>query len=474
MAIRVYNTLSRKKEIFEPIHKDCVNFYVCGPTVYNYIHIGNARSAVCFDTIRRYLEYKGYRVNYVSNFTDVDDKIIKAAKEEGLTPKALADKYIQAYREDVSAINVQEATVHPRVMDNIPEIIDYIQVLIDKGYAYESQGDVYYRTEKFKDYGQLSDQSIADLKIGASERLAAEDAQLKESPLDFALWKRNKDQSEISWESPWGLGRPGWHIECSVMSTKYLGQELDIHGGGQDLQFPHHENEIAQSEAYTDHHPFAKYWLHNGFVTIGQDDEKMSKSLGNFVLLRELLEKEDPMVIRYLLSSVHYRRPLRYDQNALDNAKAELKRIREVMQKITYRKNHLGQGEVASAQTILATFDQKLRDFELAMDDDFNTANALSALFEMIKSVNQYLDLDKVDEDTLSYFETKLSQLLAIFGLAFLQEEGLDETIEALIKERQQARLDRDFVRADAIRDELKEMGIILDDTQQGTRWKRV
>ncbi|MGX7084814.1 cysteine--tRNA ligase [Facklamia languida] len=473
MTIQVYNTLTRQKEVFTPQEEGKVTFYVCGPTVYNYIHIGNARSAVAFDTIRRYLEYKGYEVVYVSNFTDVDDKIIKASQEEGLTPKDLADKYIAAFKEDTQQINVKEATLHPRVMENIPEIIDFIQVLIDKGYAYESQGDVYYRTDRFDHYGQLSDQSIADLRQGASERVRDEERQRKEQPLDFALWKQAKE-GEIAWPSPWGHGRPGWHIECSVMATKFLGESLDIHGGGFDLQFPHHENEIAQSEAHADHdHPFAHYWLHNGFVTIGQDDEKMSKSLNNFVLLRDLLKDQDPMVVRYLLTSVHYRRPLRYDRQSLEDAQATVERLREVLRRMAYRIDHPGGDQQVASEVVQDQVDQQVRAFEAAMDDDFNVANALSALFEMVKMIHRYLDLPVINSDQVRGFQGQLEALLMILGLDLTVVEDLDATIQALIDERQAARQAKDFKRADAIRDQLKAQNILLDDTPQGTTWKR-
>lgn len=472
MSIQLYNTLTRKKELFKPIEEGKVRFYVCGPTVYNYIHIGNARSSVAFDTIRRYLEYRGYEVNYVSNFTDVDDKIIKAAHNEGTTPEAIADKYIQAFKEDTGAINVKEANVHPRVMNNIPEIIQFVESLIKQGYAYESEGDVYFRTDKFEKYGQLSDQSIQDLLVGASERVDDEFTERKENPLDFALWKATKSDDEISWETPWGAGRPGWHIECSVMATKYLGDTLDIHGGGQDLQFPHHENEIAQSECHT-HQTFSNYWMHNGFVTMGSGSEKMSKSLGNFVLLRDLLKEADPMVVRYLLSTVHYRRPLRYDTNALQEAQANVEKIREVLRKLAYRQQD-AVSEVEGNQEILAAIQQHQASFVNAMDDDFNAANGVTAILELIKAANQYLEKQTVAVEVLNAFYTVLTELLDVFGLDLVENDLLDEEIQALIEERKAARLAKDYARSDEIRDQLKEQGIILDDTPQGTQWKRV
>ena len=315
--IKIYNTLTRKKEEFIPIQKGHVGMYVCGPTVYNYIHIGNARSTIAFDTIRRYFEYRGYKVDFVSNFTDVDDKIIRTANELGITAPEVADRFIRAFEEDTKALNVEPATLHPRVMDHMPDILAFIQVLVEKGYAYESSGDVYYRTRKFENYGKLSDQSIDELEVGASQR-TGEEQQQKEDPLDFALWKQAKP-GEISWDSPWGKGRPGWHIECSVMATKHLGETIDIHGGGQDLEFPHHENEIAQSEAKTGK-KFANYWMHNGYVTIGEDDEKMSKSLGNFITVHEMIKNVDPQVLRFFMATTQYRRPIRYSETTRKEA----------------------------------------------------------------------------------------------------------------------------------------------------------
>ncbi|MDO4774227.1 MAG: cysteine--tRNA ligase [Aerococcaceae bacterium] len=469
MSIQLYNTLTRRKELFTPIKPNEVSFYVCGPTVYYYIHIGNARSAVAFDTIRRYLEYRGYQVNYVSNFTDVDDKIIRAAKEEGISPAALADKYIAAFKEDTSAINIKPASIHPRVMENIEEIIEFIQQLIDKDYAYESDGDVYFRTEKFEKYGELSDQSINDLLAGASERVELDETERKESPIHFALWKKTKSADEISWQSPWSDGRPGWHIECSVMATKYLGHTIDIHGGGQDLEFPHHENEIAQSECCTGH-KFANYWLHNGFVTIGQDDEKMSKSLGNFVLLRDLLEEYDPMVVRYLLSTVHYRRPVRYSTIAIQEAQTNVEKLREVLRRINHRLNDALDIVEEEWQAQLAGHQQA---FITAMDDDVNASNGITEIFNLVKAINRYLE-GNVSRETLTSMKQLLSEQLAIFGLELEEETLLDDSIMALIEERIQARLNKDYARSDEIRDLLKSQGILLDDTPQGTTWKRV
>lgn len=472
MAIQVYNTLTRQKEVFRPIKEGQVAFYVCGPTVYNYIHIGNARSAVAFDTIRRYFQYRGYQVNYVSNFTDVDDKIIKAAIAESSTPEAIADKYIAAFKEDTGQLNIQPATVHPRVMENIEEIIAFVQTLIEKGHAYESAGDVYFKTESFKDYGHLSDQSLEDLLVGASERLDQAVAERKANPLDFALWKTAKP-GEIAWDSPWGPGRPGWHIECSVMATKYLGDTIDIHGGGQDLTFPHHENEIAQSEACTGH-TFAHYWLHNGFVTIGKQDEKMSKSLGNFVLLRDLLGAYDPMVIRYMLATTHYRRPLRYDEAVITEAQANVNKLREALRRLKHRQDQAS-ADLEDHETWLTEINGIQEQFVTAMDDDFNASNGITALFDLVKSLNRYLDLELVSQAVLSLYDKVLHDLLAVFGLDLEDKSNsIDQEIEALIEERRQARTNKDFARSDAIRDQLKEQGILLDDTPQGTVWKRV
>ncbi|WP_124057739.1 cysteine--tRNA ligase [Vaginisenegalia massiliensis] len=472
MPIQLYNTLNRQKEVFKPIQENKVTFYVCGPTVYNYIHIGNARSAVAFDTIRRYFEYRGYEVNYVSNFTDVDDKIIKAAHAEGLSPVEIANKYIEAFKEDTAAIGIKPATVHPRVMENIPEIIQFVETLIAKGYAYESAGDVYFRTEKFTEYGSLSDQSIKDLLVGASERVDDTMTERKENPLDFALWKTAKE-GEIAWDSPWGQGRPGWHIECSVMATKYLGHTIDIHGGGQDLAFPHHENEIAQSECCTGH-KFANYWLHNGFVTIGADEEKMSKSLGNFVLLRDLIREVDPQVVRFLLASVHYRRPLKYDHSSVEEARTNLAKIKEVMRKLHARQTSAEKEFLVGDQEELDQLIQLEEQFVEEMDDDFNAANGLTVIYNMVRVINRYLDHSQVSLPLLERMTQLLSRLLAIFGLKFEFNDLLDDEIQALIEERTQARLNKDFVRSDEIRDQLKAQGILLDDTPQGTQWKRV
>ncbi|WP_208559828.1 cysteine--tRNA ligase [Marinilactibacillus kalidii] len=469
--IEVYNTLSNQKERFEPLEQGKVSMYVCGPTVYNYIHIGNARSTVAFDTIRRYFEYRGYEVNYVSNFTDVDDKIIKAAEELKLTAPEVADRFISAYYEDTEALHVKRATHAPRVMDNIQEIIQFIEVLIEKGFAYQADGDVYYRTRKFEGYGKLSGISVDDLESGASNRLEASENSKKEDPLDFALWKSAKGE-EISWTTPWGEGRPGWHIECSVMATKYLGDTIDIHAGGQDLTFPHHENEIAQSEAKTGE-PFAKYWLHNGFVTMGE--EKMSKSLGNFVLVHDLKKVHDPQVLRFFLSTVHYRHPISYTDETIQEAKTNLTKIQTAYANASHRVE-LAAASLADDEAHIQQWKERVAQFEKHMDDDFQAQNGITDVYEMVRSLNLYLNNDEVSKVVLHYAIEQLAMIMGIFGIQLelvIDKELLDEEVEGLIEERTQARKNRDFARADEIRDLLQEKGIVLEDTPQGIRWKR-
>lgn len=466
--LKIYNTLTRKKEIFSPLEAGKVKMYVCGPTVYNYIHIGNARSAVAFDTVRRYLEYRGYDVDYVSNFTDVDDKVIKAAKELEMTAPEVAERFIEAYYEDTKALGIEKATHSPRVMDNIPDIIEFIKVLIDKEYAYVNDGDVYYRTRKFKDYGKLSAVSIDELEIGASNRMETNENDKKEDPLDFALWKKAKLE-EISWDSPWGAGRPGWHIECSVMATKFLGDTIDIHAGGQDLSFPHHENEIAQSEAKTGH-PFAKYWMHNGFVTI--NNEKMSKSLGNFVLVHDIIKQIDPQIIRFFMSTTHYRRPIGYTDDTIKEAQANLSKLRTAYANVSYRLKDAA-GPLEDDQTYLDQIAAFKQSFIEEMDDDINAANGVTVIYEMTKMMNIYSEKEVVSLKVLETMLENYHELLKIFGILFTAEELLDEKIEKLIEERNQARAAKDFGRSDEIRDELHAMGILLDDTPQGTRWRR-
>jgi len=467
--LQLYNTLTNQKERFEPLNPGKVTMYVCGPTVYNYIHIGNARSAVAFDTIRRYLEYRGFEVNYVSNFTDVDDKIIKASQEMNLSVKEITEKFINAFYEDTSVLNIKKATLNPRVMDNMDDIIKFIEVLVQKGYAYESAGDVYYKTRKFKDYGKLSGQLIDDLEQGASSRVDDIGQDKKQDPLDFALWKKAK-QGEISWDSPWGQGRPGWHIECSVMSTKYLGDTIDIHAGGQDLEFPHHENEIAQSEAKTGK-KFARYWLHNGFVTIGEEDQKMSKSLGNFVTVHDLLKEVNPQVIRFFMSTTQYRRPIRYSSANLNEAKVNLNKLQTAYENLSYRLKDSVEG---NDKEVEANFANLEKDFVKVMDDDFNVQNGISVVYEMAKQLNVYSEKEKVYTDTINNLINTYKKVVEIFGISFNEEkELLDDTIEKLIQERNEARKNKNFKRSDEIRDLLKEQGIILEDTAQGTRWKR-
>ncbi|MBD7945012.1 cysteine--tRNA ligase [Psychrobacillus sp. Sa2BUA9] len=465
MTIQIFNSLKREKEPFVPIEEGKVKMYVCGPTVYNYIHIGNARPVIVYDTVRKYLQYRGYDVTFVSNFTDVDDKIIKAANELGEDVSELTSRFIDAYFADVEALGCSKADSHPRVTDHMVEIIDFIKVLVEKGYAYESQGDVYYRTRKFEGYGKLSHQSVDDLKVGAR----IQRGEKKEDALDFALWKAAKP-CEIFWESPWGQGRPGWHIECSVMAREILGDTIDIHAGGQDLTFPHHENEIAQSEARTGK-TFARYWMHNGYINI--DNEKMSKSLGNFVLVNDIRKQIDPQILRFFMLSVHYRNPINYSQELVEQAEAGLERIRTSYENVLHRlKTTADLGD--QHDMWMHKIEEVKQQFEIAMDDDFNTANGIAALFELSKLANTYLLEKQTSEAVLKQFISILDSLTAVLGITLSKEtEVLDEEIDALIEERNQARKDRNFVRADEIRDQLKEMNIILEDTAQGIRWKR-
>lgn len=465
MTIQIYNSLTRDKEPFVPIEEGKVKMYTCGPTVYNYIHIGNARPAIVFDTVRRYLEYRGYEVDYVSNFTDVDDKLIKAANELGSDVPTIADRFIQAFFDDVSALGCAPANSHPRVTENIDIIIEFIAELIRKGYAYESAGDVYYRTRKFDGYGKLSQQSIDDLKVGAR----IQTGEKKEDALDFALWKAAKD-GEISWESPWGEGRPGWHIECSAMARKYLGDTIDIHAGGRDLTFPHHENEIAQSEALTGK-PFANYWMHNGYINI--DNEKMSKSLGNFVLVHDIIKAYDPQVLRFFMLSVHYRNPINYTEELLENAGAGLERLKTSYENLIYRLD--SSTDLADHQEQWVEKIEELKaEFIKKMDDDFNTADGISVLFEVSRQANYYLMEENTNIEVIKGFMNLYEELFTVLGLTLEQDtELLDEEIDALLEERIEARKARNFQRADEIRDQLKDMNIILEDTPQGTRWKR-
>ncbi|KQL41413.1 cysteinyl-tRNA synthetase [Bacillus sp. FJAT-25509] len=465
MAIQIYNTLTRNKEDFKPIEEGKVKMYVCGPTVYNYIHIGNARPAIVFDTVRRYFEYRGYEVNFVSNFTDVDDKLIKAANELGSDVPTIADRFINAYFEDVQALGCKTATNHPRVMDNMDIIIEFIDELVKKGYAYESEGDVYFKTKEFNGYGKLSHQSIEDLRIG--ERI--EIGEKKEDPLDFALWKAAKP-GEIFWESPWGKGRPGWHIECSAMAKKYLGETIDIHAGGQDLSFPHHENEIAQSEALSGK-TFSNYWMHNGYINI--DNEKMSKSLGNFVLVHDIIKIVDPMLLRFFMLSVHYRHPINYSEELLQEAKNGFERIKTAYQNSNHRIESSTNLTEDDNKWLKEIADEKAV-FTKVMDDDFNTANAISVLYQLAKLANQYLLETHTSTNVLNQLVATFDELSSVLGITLVSEEALlDDEIEALIQKRTDARKNRDFALADQIRDQLKEMNIIIEDTPQGIRWKR-
>ena len=466
--LKIYNTLTRQKEEFTPLTPGVVNMYVCGPTVYNYIHIGNARSVVAFDTVRRYLEFKGYQVNYVSNFTDVDDKMIKAAAEQGITVPELAEKYIAAFMADTTALNVEPATLHPRATENIAGIIEVIEALIKQGYAYEAAGDVYYRARKFAHYGALSGQSLDALEVGASEHVSQDEVDKKEDPLDFALWKAAKP-GEIKWDSPWGAGRPGWHIECSVMSTKYLAKTIDIHAGGQDLAFPHHENEIAQIEPVTGQ-PFVRYWMHNGFVTIGKDNEKMSKSLHNFVTVHDLLQTVDPQVLRFFMATTQYRRPIQYSEEKLQDAANNLHHLQNTFGNLAYRLKDAQAGEDAGVAAKTAEFKAA---FTAAMDDDINVQNGIAVVYELAKYANVYIQQPTVVKGAVESLQTLLQDLVAVFGIKLAVATIADEEIEALIEKRNQARQAKDFALSDQIRDDLKAQGIILEDTPQGTRYRK-
>ena len=469
--MKVFNTLTRKKEEFKPLVAGKLSMYVCGPTVYNYIHIGNARSVIAFDTIRRYFEYRGYDVNYVSNFTDVDDKMINEARKEHTTVEKLAERYIKAFMEDTEALNIEPATLHPRATHEIKEIIDFVQDLIDKGFAYKVDGDVYYRARKFPNYGQLSDQNIAELEEGASEHINEEEQSKKEDPIDFALWKAQKEEDEIAWDSPWGKGRPGWHIECSVMSTKYLGDTIDIHGGGQDLEFPHHENEIAQSEAKTGK-KFVNYWMHNGFVTVGKKQEKMSKSLHNFVTVHDILKQIDPQVLRFYMSSVQYRRPINYSEDGLKQAETILKRYQNTLRNLDARLND--ENETLEDNGLRDDLTQAKAEFIEAMDDDFNVQNALSIMYDLATTLNIHLQKDQVDKPALKRAKKLLIAWLEIFGVSFKEEQAEnDDEIEKLIAKRDEARKNKDWAESDRLRDELQAKGIVIEDTSRGTRWHR-
>ncbi len=469
--MKIYNTLTKSKEEFVPLQEGKVSMYVCGPTVYDYIHIGNARPMIVFDTFRRYLEYKGYDVNYVSNFTDVDDKIIQRAIEEGTTAQEISEFYIRECKKDMEGMNVKPATTHPMATQEIDGMIDMIQTLIDKGYAYDSDGTVYFRTRKFQDYGKLSKKNIDDLESGHRDiRVAGEES--KEDPLDFVLWKPKKE-GEPSWASPWSDGRPGWHIECSVMSKKYLGDEIDIHAGGEDLIFPHHENEIAQSEA-ANGCPFSKYWMHNAFLNI--DGTKMSKSLGNFFTVRDISQKYDLQVLRFFMLSAHYRSPLNFNAELMEAAKNGLERILTAAEKIREIIQSGADGKMtAEEQDTLAGAKQYVQKFECAMEDDCNTANAISAVFELVKFTNSHLAASNTKQFAKQLYEMlfRLCDVLGILLERKMQAVGDEDYIEEMIQKRANAKKEKNFALADSIRDELAEKGILLKDTREGTKWTR-
>ena len=467
--MKIFNTLSRRKEEFVPIEPGKVKMYVCGPTVYNFIHIGNARPMIVFDTVRRYFEYKGYDVNYVSNFTDVDDKIIKKAIEEQVSAQEISQRYIAECKKDMAGMNVKPATKHPLATEEICGMVEMISELIDKGYAYEKNGTVYFSTRKFKDYGKLSHKNLDDLRSGGRSLLVSGEDE-KEDPLDFVLWKPKKE-GEPFWKSPWSDGRPGWHIECSVMSRKYLGEQIDIHAGGEDLIFPHHENEIAQSEA-ANGKEFARYWMHNAFLNI--DNRKMSKSLGNFRTVREISEQYDLQVLRFFMLSAHYRSPLNFSAELMEASKNGLERILNATDNLKHLIASVATEEMsAEEKEAFSKTDAYVEEFEKAMDDDFNTADAIAAIFELVK----YANTTATAESSKEYLRGLLDRIVKLGDVLGLildkKEELLDADIEKLIEERQAARKAKDFARADAIRDELLEKGIILKDTREGVQWKK-
>ncbi len=467
--MKIYNTMTRKKEEFIPLEEGQVKMYVCGPTVYNFIHLGNARPFTVFDTLRRYFEYRGYEVTYIQNFTDVDDKIIKRSHEEGISPEEVAEKYIKEYFIDCDGLGIKRATVHPQVTDNIENIIVFVQDLIDKGYAYEAGGDVLFRTRKFKEYGKLSHQNIEELELGA--RIDVDDK--KEDPLDFVLWKAKKE-GEPGWQSPWGEGRPGWHIECSVMSNRYLGNTIDIHAGGQDLQFPHHENEIAQSECRNGH-TFARYWMHNGYINV--DGEKMSKSLGNFFTVRDISKKYDLGLVRFFLLATQYRNPVNFSDTVLEQAKAGLERLTNARDNAEFILGNLADSSLRDEEKdMVAGLDKYRERFIEAMDDDLNTADAISVIFELAKFMNTNIS----DQSSKEFVQlnldifNELTGVLNIANKSVEEDDSLSQKVEDLIAKRAQAKKEKNFVLADQIRDELTAMGIAIEDTRQGVKWKRI
>lgn len=464
--MKIYNTMTRQKEEFVPLDKNEVKIYACGPTVYNYIHIGNARPLCVFDVLRRYLEYRGYKVKFVQNFTDIDDKIIKRANEEGVSYEEISEKYIKEFWTDADGLNFKHATVHPKATENIDEIIDIIKTLVDKGYAYEAGGDVYFRTLKFNEYGKLSHQPIEDLESGA--RIAI--GEVKDDPLDFALWKGAKP-GEPYWDSPWGKGRPGWHIECSAMNRKYLGNTIDIHCGGKDLVFPHHENEIAQSEC-ANGCTFARYWMHNGYINV--DNVKMSKSLGNFKTVREIADVYGYEVIRYFLISSHYRSPINYSLEIIDQCKSALERLYTCRDSLDFALKNAENEPCENDDQLISQFESRKNEFITAMDDDLNTADGIAALFELTKDINTHILSKKVSKNVCEQAARIFDELCDVLGLLYNRKSNdLSDDIEALIEKRETARKNKDWATADQIRDDLKARGIILKDTPQGVTWTK-
>ncbi|MBQ8228183.1 MAG: cysteine--tRNA ligase [Clostridia bacterium] len=462
--MKVFNTLTRSKEELKTIEENKVKIYACGPTVYNFIHIGNARPLCVFDVLRRYLEYRGFDVKFVQNFTDIDDKIIRRANEEGVSYKEISEKYIEEFWTDAKGLNVREATVHPKATENIDEIINIISTLVDKGYAYEADGDVYFSPKKFKEYGKLSHQPLEDLEAGARIMVG----EVKKEPMDFALWK-NAKPGEPYWESPWGNGRPGWHIECSAMNRRYLGTTIDIHCGGQDLIFPHHENEIAQSECCNDA-PFANYWMHNGYITV--DNVKMSKSLNNFFTVRDVANAYGYEPIRYLLISSHYRSPINYSTDIIEQCKASLNRLYTCRDNLDFALSNATDGE--ATDEIKAMLAARQAQFVEAMEDDLNTADALAAIFELVRDINTKVIADGANKADCEAAAKMFDELCSVLGLVYNRKaESLDDEVEALIAQRTQARKDKNWAEADRIRDELKAMGIVLEDTAQGVKWHK-
>ena len=466
--MKLYNTLTRQKEEFVPITPGEVKMYSCGPTVYNYFHVGNARPFIIFDLLRRYFEYRGYKVEFVQNFTDIDDKVINKANEEGVDFNTIAERYIKEYFVDAQGLGVKKATVHPRATETMDAIIDIVERLIENGHAYVAEnGDVYFRTKSFPEYGKLCHQPMEELQAGA--RISV--GEVKEDPMDFAVWKAAKP-GEPAWDTPWGSkGRPGWHIECSAMANKYLGKTIDIHDGGQDLEFPHHDNEIAQSEAENGQQ-FVRYWMHNGFVTIGKDNEKMSKSLHNFITVHDIIKKVDPQVLRFFMATTQYRRPIQYSEDNLVDAKNNLDHIQTAYDNLTYREQDAQTGGDADVDAKLAEFKQRFTD---AMDDDINVQNGIAVVYELVKYANVYAQKDQVNADALADLKSTLATLMSIFGVKLTASDNQidDDQIKQLIEERNEARKNKDFARSDQIRDDLKKQGIILEDTPQGTRYKK-